>query len=68
MDAAIEQSLRSLLVDIDAQIGTIVDEAREMNIAPARLRNMDGTAPLSPLLLAKAQALNGLAVLSAKKK
>lgn len=68
MDEQLKQTLRSLIVDIDTQIGIIVEEAREMGIAPSRLRLPDNSWPLSPLLLAKAQALNGIAVLSAKTK
>jgi len=62
--AQLKSYLTSLVVDIDAQISTLTHEARVKGlITPFQLQEADGTWVLPGLLLAKAQALNGLALL-----
>jgi hypothetical protein len=59
----LKQQLINLGMDINKQIDVIVEEARSRNVQPHLLRLPDGSWVLPPLLLAKAQVLNGLASL-----
>lgn len=59
----LEQNLRVTYFDIEAQIRVIKEQAEARGIEPTQMMYADGTHCLVPLLLAKAQILNGLAVL-----
>lgn len=67
MDGHLQRALRSHLADIDDQIVAVVDSAMENEINAYQMRNPDGSFVLTPLLLAKAQTLNALAVLKSTK-
>lgn len=63
MDAALYQTLRSLLVAIDQQMSVIADEANRKHISAVAMKDSTGAYVLTPLLLAKAQTLNAMATL-----
>lgn len=61
MDLA--QNLRSTLSDIEVQIIQVHRIARDLDTTAMQVRTSSGELMLTPLLLAKAQCLNGLALL-----
>jgi hypothetical protein len=63
----IRSQLVSLGVDINKQIDVIVEDARNMDIEAHSMRTPNGDWVLPPLLLAKAQVLNALAILDVRK-
>ena len=63
----IRNRLESTLVDINRQIAAVIDIARKQGVEPEQIMSADGHHLMTPLLLARAQALNGLAVLHDKK-
>lgn len=56
-----------VLNQIDKQIKVIETEAAVRNVSPATLRDERGNYVISPLLLAKAQCLNTLALINDKR-
>lgn len=57
----LQRDIQSLLVELNSAIEQVKDEARRLNIdPPTKMRNMDGTFALTPLLSAKAQLLSSL--------
>lgn len=64
----LKNQLTSLGVDINRQIDVIMQEARELGIQAHAMRTHSGDWVLTPLLLAKAQVLNGLAALEVNKR
>lgn len=67
MNDAMKVMLRSHLLDIDKQIQAVNARAKDLGILPSTLLTSDGNWPMIPLLLAKSQALNALAILSKEK-
>lgn len=65
--AILENRLTSLVEEIDRQIAEIRDAASAQGTLPERMRYSDGTWVMTEILLAKATALNGLAVLKGPK-
>lgn len=65
MDRQLERALRNHLADVESAIHVVRDEASSMDISAAELKYTDGKYVIHDLLLAKAQCLNGLAVLKA---
>lgn len=63
---SLDQTLRANLTDVDRTIQALVEQAREAEIDPYRMRHMDGSLALAPLLLAKSNTLLALATLKAK--
>lgn len=64
----LEMQLRGMIVDIDRSIARLMTDAREMQISAIDMKYVDGSYPIIPLFAAKAQCLNGLAVLKASEK
>ena len=62
----VRQALLKHLVDIGRQEDSIIAQAQKMSISPHDMRYSDGTWVLVPILVAKAQTLNGLAMLERK--
>lgn len=62
----VRQALLNHLADIGRQEDSIMAQAQKMSISPHDMRYADGTWVLMPVLLAKAQTLNGLAMLEKK--
>lgn len=56
-----------LLNQINVQIDEVTKVARQLGIEPAQLRDEKGNWPLTPLLLAKAQAYSTLVTLQTRK-
>lgn len=73
MDALLYQTLRSHLVAIDRQIQEVSDLAQQMShdqqrkLTPSQIQNNNGEFILTPLLVAKAQTLNAIALLKTQK-
>jgi hypothetical protein len=65
--AQLKLQLMSTLRDVNAQVDEIIKEAKKMGVKPVEIRHSDGTWALTGLLIAKAEILNGLAVLEAKR-
>lgn len=68
MDQVLYGELRKTHAAIDTQIQHVKAEARKMSqefgeISPYAIKDMNGAFLLSPLLVAKAQVLNGMAIL-----
>lgn len=63
----LENELRRALVEVQRQIEVITNEAGNRGFHVSEMRNSDGTWPMIPLLNAKAQILNGLAVVRSKR-
>jgi hypothetical protein len=61
---ALRDELLAVLSQVDAQMNDMSRVAYEMGIEPVTLRDTSGRWMLTPLLVAKAQALNGLATLT----
>lgn len=72
MDAQLKAELNGLNLSIDRQMQVIIADVQGMvdddgkQISPYQIKHTDGTYVLTPLIVAKAQVLNGLAVLSRK--
>lgn len=64
----LRHELVNLGVDINRQIDVIIATAKDLETSPHEMRHSDGSWVLPPLLLAKSQVLNGLAVLELKEK
>lgn len=62
------EELRQSLLSINVQIGHVRKEAQRMKVSAYDLKDMTGSFMLSPLLVAKANILNGLAVLKGMEK
>lgn len=52
---------------LEAQIGEVENEAKEMGIKPEQLRSTNGSWPMVPLIAAKVQILHSFALLQEKK-
>lgn len=52
--------LENLVEHINELIRQTIEVAKSQNITPHKMRNMDGTFSLAPLLIAKAQALSAI--------
>lgn len=63
MDTVMYQRLLDLLIDINTQIAIITEEAKQNGTIPHNVKYTDGNYVLPPLLLAKAQTLNTMAML-----
>lgn len=55
-----------LIRQIDTQIKEVEKEAERFGVSPEKLRDGNGTWPMTHLLLAKAQAYNTLVLLQTK--
>jgi hypothetical protein len=62
----LKQQLQALIRNIDSQIW-VIQEDKHPDVSIYKLQYPDGTHIMPPLLLAKAQVLNALAVLEASK-
>lgn len=60
-EASLRKSLLNLLLDINKQQEAVLKAAKENNTNPYDLRHADGSFVLTPLLVARADALNALA-------
>lgn len=67
-DASIYDQLTQTLNAINAQIDKVTAYAMEREIEPSLVQNTNGQPAMVPLIVAKAQCLNGMAVLKASQK
>lgn len=65
-NGALKMQLRSVDNEAVTQIRILCDVAKAAGVDPHELRTADGTWPMVNLILARAQALNGLATLETK--
>lgn len=63
----LRQRLNEVLYRIETQLDEMAQEAQRQDINPYQARDMQGNYIIAPMLLAKAQALAGLAYLEKDK-
>lgn len=61
------RELTRTISQINQQIAEVEKRAKEMEIAPYKLRDTNGGFVLSPLLAAKAQTLHALALINQRR-
>lgn len=60
---SLHNELSNTLLNINNQINTVMSEAREKQIDVHQMKYSDGKHVLIDLLMAKAQCLNGMAIM-----
>lgn len=64
----LRRDMVQLLKQVDAQIDTVKQEAARIGVDPLEMRDTQGNYVMSPLLLAKVQALAALVQLNSSDK
>lgn len=60
--------LSRTLMQVNNQIAVITESAEIAGVEPTKMMNADGTHSLTPLLLAKSNCLNGMAMLKTNRR